>query len=65
MEKRYKVVSHDGNAYVIFEYRGPTPIFAHRGFLHGNVFKLYPLYSMCRGEHRTKTTIAIGEVVNA
>lgn len=62
MEKSYKIVSHDGSAYIIWEYAGITPVFAHRGFLHGNVFRIYPLYSFRRGEHRTKSTISIREV---
>lgn len=60
--KRYKITSHDGNAYIIREHSGVTPVFVYRGFLKGNVFKLYPLRSMRRGEHRTAHTVSVSEV---
>ena len=61
-DARYKIVAHDGGAYIIHEYHSFFPVFEYRGFLRGNVFKLYPLRSMLRGERRTARTVSVSEV---
>lgn len=60
--KRYKITSHDGKAYIIREHSGVTPVFVYRGFLKDNVFKLYPLRSMRRGEQTLKNYKSAGRV---
>ena len=59
---KYKIVAHDGGAYIIHEYHSFFPVFEYRGFLRGNVFKLYPLRSMLRGERRSAHTVSVSEV---
>ena len=58
----YKIEGHDGAAYTVFEYRGPTSVYVYRGFIRGNVMHLYPKHSLCRGERRSKITVSLREV---
>lgn len=41
------------------------PIFIYRGYPQGNVMKLYPSASLCKGERRDKVTVPLSQIRRA
>lgn len=59
---KYKIHGYENGAYIVFEYGAGGAIYVYRGYIRGNVIKLYPHHSLCKGLKRGKIILPITEV---
>lgn len=59
---KFKIAGHDGSAYIVFEYGTAGAIYVYRGYIRGNVIRLYPHHSLCKGLKRGLLVLPISEV---